>query len=309
MKTIYLDENYIPDFVEKSAIAIGKFDGIHLGHAALLQSLLDAKKQGFVTVVFSFDKSISAFFSKEETKLIMTDEDKFNILGEIGIDILAVYPVNEKSMAIEPEAFVEKVLCAQLNAGLIAAGNDVSFGRYGRGDMALLQKMAAENDFRCEIIEKVCEENGREISSSYIREEIAAGHMEKTERLLGRAYTITGTVEKGNQIGRTIGFPTANIIPNKNLMLPHFGVYAVNVYINNKKYYGITNIGQRPTIGENLIVNAETYIFDFYDDIYGEKICLELKNFIRGEMKFESLDELKKQIEIDKETVRGQVLF
>lgn len=307
MKIIYLEDNYIPDFTEKSAVAIGKFDGIHLGHAALLERLLNAKKQGYVTIVFSFDKSISAFFSKEEAKLIMTEEDKIDILEKKGIDILAIYPVNESSMAIEPEEFITRVLCTQLNAGFIAAGNDVSYGKYGRGDITLLRQMAAEKGFICEIIDKVCEESGREISSSYIREEISAAHMEKAKQLLGRPYIISGIVQKGNQIGRTIGFPTANIIPDSNLLLPPFGVYAVNVCIKNEKYYGITNIGKRPTIGENLKVNAETYIFDFCNDIYDEKIRLELKRFVRGEMKFDSIEDLKKQIEKDKETVRRQM--
>jgi len=304
VEIIRLDANQIAEYEGHSAVAIGKFDGIHKGHRSLLKRLLLYKEKGLKTVVFSFEKSITAFLKGIGEDLIATEEEKYELLEQLGIDYLAIYPVNEESIRIEPEDFIEKVLVGQLKAKAIVAGEDCSFGRYGKGDGLLLENKSVIYDYKFECVEKVLEEyegNVREISSTYIREEILKGNMEHAAALLGRSYSVEGTVIKGKQIGRTIDMPTANInVPSKKLLPPN-GVYLCRVFVKDKVYNGISNIGVRPTIKDNAEKNIETYIFDFNENIYGDRIRIELLQFLRKEQKFESLDKLKEQLVKDKE--------
>lgn len=285
----------------KSAVAIGKFDGIHLGHKKLLNYILEQKVDGFKTVVFTFEPSPEEFFLGRTVKQLFTREEKRKAFEEMGIDILIEFPLTRETAATPPEDFVKKILVGQLSAGYIAAGTDVSFGDKGRGDQHLLKGLSKECDYELELIEKV-RLDGEEVSSTRVRNEVADGNMAMVKRLLGSEYSVGGEIEHGRHIGHTIGVPTVNVIPPENKLLPPFGVYASKVYLDGKEYRGMTNIGRKPTISEKEKVGVETYIYDFDKDVYGEYARIALGRFLRPEMKFDSLDALKAQIQSDIES-------
>lgn len=281
-----------------SAVAIGKFDGIHRGHQSLLRHVLEQKEKGLQAVVFTFDPSPAALFSGENLPELTTKREKRRLFEELGIDVLIEFPLNFATAAMEPEEFIEKVLAGQMKTAYIAAGEDLSFGNRGRGDAALLEKMAGQFGYRAEIIEKVCLE-GVEISSSYVREVVKSGDMERAERLIGEAYSVCGVVAHGKKLGRRLGMPTVNLLPEKEKLLPPYGVYFSEVSVGERVYRGITNIGCKPTVNDENQAGVETYLYDFAQDIYGREITVRLFSFHRPEKKFESVDALKKQMAAD----------
>lgn len=281
-----------------SAVAIGKFDGIHRGHQSLLQHILEQKNHRLQAVVFTFEPSPAVLFSGVELPELTTGKEKRGIFEKLGIDVLIEFPLDFTTAAIEPEQFIERVLVGQMKTAYIAAGEDLSFGNRGRGDAALLEKMAGQFGYRAEIIEKVCLE-GVEISSSYVREVVKAGEMEKAERLIGEAYSVCGVVAHGKKLGRRLGMPTVNLLPEKEKLLPPYGVYFSEVSVGERVYKGITNIGCKPTVNDEKQVGVETYLYDFAQDIYGKEITVRLFSFHRPERKFESVDALKRQMADD----------
>lgn len=281
-----------------SAVAIGKFDGIHRGHQSLLRHVLEQKEKGLQAVVFTFDPSPAALFSGEDLPELTTRGEKRRLFQEMGIDVLIEFPLNFMTAATEPEEFIEKVLAGQMKTAYIAAGEDLSFGNKGKGDAALLQRMAGSFGYRTEIIGKVCLD-GVVISSSYVREMIKAGDMETAERLTGEAYSVSGIVAHGKRLGRKLGMPTVNLLPEKEKLLPPYGVYFSEVSVGERVYKGITNIGCKPTVDDERQVGVETYLYDFAQDIYGREITVRLFSFHRPERKFESVDALKKQMAAD----------
>lgn len=287
----------------KSAVAIGKFDGIHLGHRKLLNYILEQKVDDLMAVVFTFDPSPEEFFLGEAVRQLFTREEKRKAFEEMGIDVLIEFPLTAETAATPPEDFVKKILVEKLHAGYIAAGTDVSFGDKGRGDQHLLRSLSKECGYELELIEKV-RIDGDEVSSTRVRNEVADGNMAMVKRLLGGEYSVGGEIEHGNHIGHTIGVPTVNVIPPENKLLPPFGVYASKVYLDGKEYRGMTNIGRKPTISEKEKVGVETYIYDFDKDVYGEYARIALERFVRPEMKFDSLEALKEQIQSDIEAAR-----
>jgi len=216
----------------------------------------------------------------------------------MGVDILIEYPLNEISASIEPEAFVKEVLKDKMNMSYLAAGYDLSFGHKGAGNAELLRKLAPELDFELKIIEKVCDE-GREISSTFIREEVEKGAMSHVARLLGEPYMIIGQVVHGAKLGRKIGMPTINLLPEKEKMLPPNGVYYSRTRIGDKEYKSITNIGKKPTVSNEEQIGVETYLYEFEQDVYGKNAIVKLLEYKRPEQKFADLEELKAQMLID----------
>ena len=202
---------------------------------------------------------------------------------------------------MDPEQFVAEILVGKMGAKAIVSGPDCHFGYQRKGDAELLRKLAPKYGYEVSIVEKAMD-GDREISSTYIREELSLGNVAKANELLGEPYAIHGIVVHGNHIGGPrLGFPTANIIPPANKRLPKFGVYVSRVLAQGKYYKGVTNIGRKPTIHGDNPVGVETFIFDFDGDIYGKMIEVQLLEFDRGEQKFASLEELKERIEKDKE--------
>lgn len=281
-----------------SAAAIGKFDGIHRGHQALLHRVLEQKDKGLQAVVFTFDPSPAVFFSGEDLPELTTREEKRRLFAQLGIDVLIEYPLDFRTAAMEPERFIEEILDGQMKTAYIAAGEDLSFGREGRGDAGMLTAYASRFGYEAEIIKKICLE-GVEISSSYVREVVKQGDMELAERLIGEPYSVRGIVAHGKRLGRRLGMPTVNLWPEKEKLLPPYGVYFSEVILGEKTYRGITNIGCKPTVNEENRVGVETYLYDFAQDIYGKEITVRLFSFHRAERKFASVEALKAQMAAD----------
>lgn len=296
---IITDNNFKIEY--KTAVAIGKFDGIHKGHEKLLKELIKYKSDGFKCAVFTFQIPIASFFSGEKVKVLMSLKEKEEYLSEIGIDYLIEFPVNEETVSIEPIRFIREILVKKMQAGVIIAGPDCSFGHYGKGDFALLNQEADQNGYRAVMISKEREEDQTrlEISSSYVRSEIEKGNMEHAKRLLGRPYCVSGRVMKGRQLGRQLSMPTVNLIPGEDKLLPPFGVYFSDVYVGTMHYCGITNIGKKPTISDHEAVTVETFLYDFDDDLYGEFIQVDLQKFARPEQKFPSISALEEKLKED----------
>jgi riboflavin kinase/FMN adenylyltransferase len=290
----------------KNAVAIGKFDGIHLGHKKLLDIILQQKKDGLKSVVFTFDPPPEELFTGSQIPQLFTRLEKRTAFEEMGIDVLIEFPLTAETAATPPEDFVRRILVKQIGADFIAAGTDVSFGDKGRGDRHLLRNLSKEIGYELNLIDKV-RVDGEEVSSTRVRNHVADGDMSMVKRLLGYNYSVSGTVQHGRHIGHTIGVPTVNIIPPSNKLLPPYGVYASRVYLEDKIYDGMTNIGRKPTISDKEQVGVETFIYDFNGDAYGKFIKVELLKFVRPEMKFGSIDELKEQIKSDLVNARTRI--
>ncbi len=295
---MYLIENTTEFRLESaSAVAIGKFDGIHLGHQKLIHKIIQQKAEGRLATVFTFDGSASAFFGGEEKELT-TRREKREIFEQMGVDVLIEFPLNRDTAATEPEDFVERYLAEQMRTAYICAGSDLSFGRRGMGNYRLLQQYADTYHYQVELIDKV-KMDGREVSSTRIREAVRAGRMEAAAKMLGTPYSISGRVEHGRELGRRMGMPTANLLPDQDKLLPPRGVYYSQVLLGERVYRGITNIGCKPTVSDRRLVGAETYLYDFEGDLYGREITLRLLAFRRPEMKFDGLEALQAQMRED----------
>lgn len=282
----------------RSAVAIGKFDGIHRGHIKLLEYILAKKALGLKAVVFTFDPPASVFFGRSGERELSPLSEKRKIFEKLGVDILVEFPLNANTAAIPAEEFVENILVFQMHAAYIAAGSDLSFGYKGIGNKDLLLQLSETCGYQVEIIDKVME-GEREISSTFVREEVEAGNMEMAARLLGRSYSVTGIVENGKKLGRKLGMPTLNLYPPQDKLLPPNGVYFSRVLCEEGQYTGITNIGKKPTVNHTGTVSVETYLYDFEKDMYGREIVTELLHFKRPEYKFDGVEELKQQMERD----------
>lgn len=281
----------------ETAVAMGKFDGVHIGHRRLLEEI--TAQRGLTSCVFTFDPSPARFFSIGDGRELTTKEEKRTLFERMGVDILIEFPLTRETAAISPKAFVSDILAGQLKARMIAAGTDLSFGAGGRGDGKLLRKMGEELGFLVKIIDKVCLE-GQEVSSTYIRSQVEAGNMEFTELLLGIPYPVMGQVVSGNHIGAAkLGFPTANLLPGEEKLLPPNGVYESEVICRGRRLKGITNVGRKPTVESVGALGVETYLYDFTEEIYGEMLEVYLKTFKRPERHFESLEALKEQLRKD----------
>ncbi len=299
----YIRETTSIRIQEPTVISLGKFDGLHMGHKLLLTEMLRKKQEGLAAVMFTFDIPPKALVEGGQSSVLTTNAEKEAIFSRIGIDYLIEYPFNDRVRSMEPEDFV-RLLVERLHVKCIVAGRDFHFGHNRSGDYKTLERLAPVYGYETIIVEKKQYEN-RDISSTFIREEIRAGHMERANMLLGYEYFIRGTVVHGRRIGHELGFPTVNLLPPAEKLLPPFGVYASRVMIGGRCLDGISNVGRKPTIeGENPI-GIETYILDFQEDLYGKEIDVALLSFLRSEQKFDSLTELKTQMtrDIEKENV------
>ncbi|MDE7197267.1 MAG: riboflavin biosynthesis protein RibF [Lachnospiraceae bacterium] len=297
-------ENTTEFYLKKpSAVALGKFDGIHLGHRKLLNRVLEQKKRGFQAVVFTFDTSAAFFFGKEEKELSTRDE-KRAVFSQMGIDVLIEFPLNPDTAATEPADFVSRYLAEQMRTVYLCAGPDISFGKGGDGDYGLLASRAGIYGYQVELIDKV-RVDGKEVSSTRVREAVRAGEMEAAARMLGAPYGISGRVVHGRALGRRLGMPTANLLPEGSKLLPPNGVYYSRIILEGRTYRGITNVGCKPTVSEERIMGVETYLYDFEGEIYDRDITVELLAFRRAERTFDSVEALRRQIEEDVESGRN----
>lgn len=282
---------------EDTVISLGKFDGIHRGHELLMERLAEKKREGLKAAIFTFDIPPRRNVQHVEAKVLTTNEEKMHIFEEMGIDYLIECPFTEEVMHMEPEDFI-RMLVERLHVKCIVAGEDFRFGHNRRGDYRMLQEYAGKLGYEALILKKM-KEDARDISSTFVREEIAAGNIEKANHLLGYRYFVKGMVRHGNQIGRTIGIPTINLIPPEEKLLPPFGVYVSEVVIGEERYQGVTNVGCKPTIEGNNPVGVETYLLDFHENVYDRIVTVEFISKIRAEHKFENIEALKEQMEND----------
>lgn len=297
-------ENTTEFYLEaESAVALGKFDGIHLGHRRLLERVLEQRKQNLQTVVFTFDTSAASFFGGE-TRELSTREEKRAAFSELGIDVLIEFPLNRETAATEPADFVIRYLVGQMRTAYLCAGADLSFGKGGAGDYALLEKYAAIYGYQVELIDKV-RVDGEEVSSTRVRQAVRAGEMEKVTAMLGAPYCVSGKVVHGRQLGRKLGMPTANLLPDERKLLPPNGVYYSRAHIGDKTYRGISNVGYKPTVSEERIMGVETYLYDFTGEAYDRNMEVEFLAFRRAERAFADVEALRRQIETDVEAGRN----
>lgn len=278
-----------------SAVSLGKFDGLHRGHRELMKHVLAKKKEGLTSVIFTFEKNPTRMFQGLSGQNIMTNEERRNLLADAGIEELLECPFIPEISHMEPEKFVKEVLVGQLHAAFVAVGEDFHFGFQRKGDCKMLKSLGEQYGFSVEVVEKV-KSHGRDISSTYVREALHEGNIPLANELLGYRYFVSGEVLHGRQIGRTLGLPTTNLLPSTQKLLPPNGVYLTKTFLEEGDYYGITNIGYKPTVGGETQKGVETFLFDFQGDLYGQKIRVEFIEFERPEQKFKSLEELKARI-------------
>lgn len=286
-----ITDNEYHDFQNGTAITIGKFDGMHRGHQLLMDDIRKvALSEKYDTICFKISLNTKSIYSIKEQQ---------DIISDMGISMLYVQEFTQEFAAVSPEEFVKKTLVDRLNVKYISVGSDFRFGNGRSGNAETLKQLGDKYGFKVNAIDKL-KIDDETVSSSRIKEYMADGNMEKVAQYLGRPLFISGVVEPGKKLGRTLGYPTVNLIPEADKELPRFGVYASKVYIGDSGVYNaITNIGIRPSVDDGNAPTVETFIYDFNNDIYGEKIKVTLDHFIRSERKFESFDALKNQIKKD----------
>lgn len=295
-----------------TVVALGNFDGLHLGHRQVIQpiltypiqqSLLGCDDRTHPTVV-SFSPHPVEFFSGKPLLTLTPGDERVNELQRLGVEQLVLLPFTKELANLTPAAFVETVLIQQLQARFISVGEDFRFGHKRLGDAKTLKSLAAQRNIDVVIVS--LERIGHDrISSTAIRNALKSGDLSTANRMLGRSYSLVGTVVQGQQLGRTLGFPTANLALPANKLIPRQGVYAVRVTMDstdssNSTFtnLGVMNIGNRPTVN-GLAQTIEVHLLDWSGDLYGRQINVELLDFLRSEQKFSSLDDLKQQINHD----------
>ncbi|WP_420208688.1 bifunctional riboflavin kinase/FAD synthetase [Candidatus Electronema sp. JC] len=284
-------------------VTVGNFDGVHLGHQLLFSEvLIRARRSGGAAVAVTFDPHPLKVLRPEGIRLISSTEQKSGLIRLAGMDALVIIPFDRQFAQMSAADFVGDILCRTLGVQELVVGYDYALGRGREGTIDFLRRQGEERGFPVTVVE-AHHEDGLPVSSTRIRQLVTEGRMEEVRRLLGRCYYIRGEVRRGRQRGRGLGFPTANLSISEDDLCPKQGVYVTQVICGGRMYGSISNIGRNPTFGENELV-AETHIFDFSDDIYGQPIRLNLLRHLRGEIKFNSAEELAAQIRRDVETAR-----
>lgn len=295
----YITTNDIK-FDKGTIITLGNFDGVHIGHQKLIEKLFSIKdsiKEDYLTTVFSFNPHPKCVVKNIPFKTIFDKDERKLILEDIGVDVLVEYPFDENTMNMSSQSFVKDVLIDKLNAKYVVIGEDYTFGKNKEGNVNYLKECLEKYSVEVFILETVLFKN-QKISSTDIRQSLIDGDMKNVEALLNKPYFILGKVVHGKELGRTIGFPTMNVLPDKNKLLPHNGVYITEVLIDGVYRNALTNVGVNPTVnGDQLIV--ETHVLDYSGDFYDKLIKINFIDKIRDEKKFNSLDELKAQISSD----------
>lgn len=283
---------------EPTAVTLGKFDGLHRGHDLLMQTVLEySKKYQLASVAFTFDIPPRNKVEEIVANVLTTNDEKQYIFEKRGIDYLIECPFTTEVMSMEPKAFIAWISKA-LHMKYVVVGDDFRFGHKRAGDYHTLLQYEEEYGYKTIVIDKLKDSN-RDISSTYVREKIADGNIKKANELLGYKYFIKSEILHGRKLGRTIGVPTINMILPPHKLLPPNGVYVTEVLVDGKTYMGVTNIGCKPTVSKEQILGVETYIDNFNQDVYGEKIVVSFIQYIRPEQKFDSIEELKEQMQSD----------
>ncbi len=291
-----------PDSAKPASVALGLFDGVHIGHREVLGKALE--NRALTPCVFTY--TISDFVPKNKKNYVALtpDEQKCNILERMGFELI-VMPDFDTFKNLEPEEFVEKMLIEKMGAKELTCGYDFTFGNMGKGNTEQLCQIAQKHGVKVNVLNPITMD-GEPVSSTRIREAILQGKMDQASRMLGRRFSIRLKVEYGNQIGRMMDFPTINQVFPRHHIVPKYGVYSTVVNIDGKLYGGVTNVGVKPTVGSDGPL-AETYIMDFSGDLYGKIVEVYFFRFVRPETKFSSIEQLKQQIANDKDDVMQDI--
>ena len=287
--------------MRERVIALGFFDGVHLGHGALLRRAAEeAKKRGCESAVFTLDRPPKEVITGIPCPLINSPEDRAELVKRLyGIDEMIMVPFDDEMRTTPWDRFVTDILVGRYGAVHLVAGHDHHFGHRNQGSPELLKEKCAELGLGCDIIPAVTLD-GVTVSSTHIRKLLEEGDVETARAFLGHPHVLTQTVGHGRQLGRTIGIPTANLVAPPHVLLPKRGVYAAKITLpDGRAFGGVTNVGVRPTVNNGQDVTVEPWILDFDGDLYGQAIRVEFFRRLRDERKFESLDALRSQIETD----------
>ena len=302
MRIVRTLESFPPD-ARPSVVALGTFDGVHLGHRAILgTAVTHAREAGLQALACTFEQHpIEILQPARAPRSITTVEERLALIAETGVDGVVVLSFTPELAAVEPEAFVKEVLLGRLRAQQIVVGFNHRFGRGARGDAGLLQELASRLGFQAHVVPPLTV-GGVPVSSSEVRTALQRGDVVAAARFLGRPYAIGGTVTSGAGRGRTLGFPTANLAPDGNLLIPR-GVYGCLAHVDGVVHPTVVNIGVRPTFAETTLA-IEAHLLDFTGDLYGRRMRLDFMLHLREEMRFPSVEDLKAQIARDVEAAR-----
>lgn len=285
----------------ESVVVLGNFDGVHKGHQMLLhEAKAKAKENNLMAIALSFYPHPTWVLGNNPKPLVMSRQDRKHQIKAEGMDLFIEYPFTVDFAHISPDIFFKDVLVDKLHARVVVVGSNYFFGKNKVGNVDYMKVLGEKYDVEILVVDTV-KKDGQVISSTHIRQLISEGKMEEAESFLGHPYTVIGTVVHGKKLGRTIGFPTINMIADPARIHPPNGVYATTVKVYNHEYMGITNVGYNPTVGSSYKM-IETHIIDFTGEIYGEEVEVAFHKFIRPEQKFDNVEELSKQIARDTQT-------
>lgn len=290
---------------EAVAIALGNFDGLHLGHQELVKKVvLKADEKNIIPSILLFKEHTKAIIKKEKPKMLTNNKQKYKILEEMGIKRVFLIDFDENLMKLSPEEFIKKILVDKLNVDTVVVGFDYRFGHKASGNTETLLDLSSKYNLDVEIVQPI-ELKDIVIGSSNIRSLIEVGNVKKAMDILGRPYSIIGRVIPGMNRGNKLGFPTANVDVNQDYAVPKDGVYKTKTIVGGREYLSATNIGVNPTFNENEL-KIETHILDFNENIYDNEIEIVFLDFIRDDIKFQNKEDLIDQMEKDIKIIRGQ---
>lgn len=293
--------------MKEKVIALGFFDGVHLGHAALLRRTVEeAARRGVTPAVFTFDRPPKEVLTGTPCPLINSPEDRKDLVRRLfGIREVLMVPFDHEMMTTPWDDFVTRILVGRYHAVHLVAGHDHHFGHKNQGSPELLMEKCRELGLGCDIIPKV-EVGGITVSSTYIRRLVEMGQIERANRFLGHPHVLTGTVRHGRGLGSSRLFPTANLIIPPHVLVPSHGVYVTRATLEDStSYAAVTNVGTRPTVNSGSDITVEACLLDFEGDLYGKTLRVEFFQHLRDEIRFDSLDALKAQIAADADTTRA----
>ncbi len=279
-----------------TAVALGFFDGVHLGHASLINKTKELASDKIKTVVYTLDTHPSAFFGAP-VPMITPVNERISVLKTFNTDYIYLQKTNSDFLNLTPEEFFNEILINKLGAVHVVSGENYTFGKNKSGNSILLKKLCDEKGINYTVV-PFSKDGNHVISSSLIRELLSDGNIPAVNRMLGRPFSLSGKVVRCRKIGATLGFPTANFLPEENAQLPLSGVYATNTIVLGKSYPSITNVGTAPTFAENKLI-IETHILDFNENIYSQNITIEFLKLLRAQQKFSSPELLTQQLKAD----------
>ena len=289
-------------------VTLGTYDGVHLGHQEIIRGMVKrAKENGQESVLLTFDPHprMVLYPDSHSVRLIDTVEEKLVKLEKLGLDTVILFPFTMKFSRLTAVEFVRDILVGQIGVKEMVVGYDHHFGKNREGNFQQLKELGNLYDFSVNEIQAVSTGEVT-VSSTKIRKALAAGEMNLVTRFLGEPFKLTGEVIHGNKLGRTIGFPTANLkIDQTTKMLPEIGVYAVRVQLNDRNFEGVMNIGKKPTVQQSDLISVEVFLFEFAEEIYGELLTVTIFDRLRGEQRFGSVEELKQQLKKDEQNARS----